>query len=269
MSPNILSHNIALKASLLICGLLSVSSANAEYFGSLNGRTAKLSTQSPITVEATLSKGDYANVDYQQQGIRFNFQYSPKIVLFGDIGEAKLSSKNDNSFGIGAYYSFGRSLIKSFDSALKVSFHKVSFGGSAGSVRSSKQSSTKSSRCRITPAYGVLGAIEYGGYFECPIGRPSTTSSSGSAGRRGGGGNIQNIAIELLVSGELPNTLLGDRANWYANGGIQLLDGGPKDDTVFGIGAGVVVPWDKVDVYAGIEFTDDPVFGVGVRYSVE
>lgn len=250
--------NIALKLVFVACSALSVSVSHAEYFGSPSGRTAKLSVQPQLTLEATYSTGDFATADYQQMGVRLNYQYSPKILMFGDLGQSEVGSESEISFGLGAYYSFDQSILGSDDSAVKVSLHQVNFERIPGAISSSDIVCSP----YMLPIYGPTGLlISSPTYLDCSL------ESNGSAGPDSGG-DIRNIAIELLISGAMSDSLFGEKANWYANGGIQMLDGFREDDTVLGIGAGVVLPLSDAEVYAGFDYADETSVGVGYRYFV-
>ena len=258
MNQRFSNGGIALKLVLLVCCTLNASVAYAEYFGSPTGRTAKLSAQPPLTLEATFSTGDYATADYQQIGVRLNYQYSQKILMFGDLGQSEIGSENETSFGLGAFYSLGQSILGSDDSAVKVSLHQVNFKIIPGGTSSSGGGTTT-----CTPLFSV--DFENPEVEPCfPIFIPGTTTSRPSTG-----GNIRNIAIELLISGAMSDSLFGDRASWYANGGIQILNAEFEDDTVLGIGAGIVLPLSGSEVYAGFDYADETSIGLGYRYFVQ
>lgn len=241
----------ALKFVLLIAGALNVSVLHAEYFGSLTGRTANFSAHPKMSVEGTFSTGEFVVADYQQMGIRLNYQYAPGILLFGDLGQSELGAQSENSFGVGGYYSLGESILGSKHSAVKVSLHKVSFGKSVSSARSVKCSG---------PAVVLDINLDF---------QPGTASCTPGRIRYGNGGDIQNIAIEYLISGELSSVMPDSNASWYANGGVQMFSGDYVDDTVIGFGAGVVVPFNSSEVYAGLDYADEMSFGIGFRYFLQ
>jgi len=131
----------ALKFAVVICTMifcmLSGSIAHAEYFGAPTGRTATFSTQPQLSIEGALSNGEFLESDYTQVGVRLNYQFNPKLLMFGDLGQSELGTESEISFGIGAYYSLGQSILGSDDSAVKVSVHQVNFDkipGSSGGV---------------------------------------------------------------------------------------------------------------------------------------
>lgn len=254
MSHGRLYHRVVLKAVMLICSAMSTSIVHAEYFGSPTGRTAKFSSQTPLAVEVGVSKGEFENADYKQMGVRLNYQHTPNIVVFGDLGQSELDAKSETSFGLGAYYSLEQSILGSDDSAVKLSVHKVDF--ETVTVRTGGGSSVNNGcRWEITALGPNLNCI------------PQVSSSPGRSYTRGG--SISNIAIELLISSAMPDSILGDAANWYANGGIQLLNGAVEDDAVLGFGAGFVVPVAESEVYAGFEYAGATYVGVGIRYFIQ
>jgi len=266
MNNGISNHCIAvlLKAVLLICSALTASVSHAEYFGSPTGRTATFSSQPQLAVEATFSNGEFAGVDYQQMGLRLNYQYSPKIMVFGDLGQSELSSESETSFGLGAYYSLGQSILGSDDSAVKVSLHQVSFDTISGVTGGGVSVETV---CRPDDPITLPGILDDDLGLNPLLCLPEVTSTSGTSFSRGGA--IRNIAIELLISGAMSGSILGDNANWYANGGIQLLNGAIEDDTVLGIGIGVVLPMTESEIFAGLDYADDTYVGLGYRYFVQ
>lgn len=185
-------------------------------------------------------------------------------MVFGDLGQSELSSESETSFGLGAYYSLGQSILGSDDSAVKVSLHQANFdtitGVTGGGV-------SVENVCRPDDPLTLGGILDDYLVPNLLLCLPEATSSSGTSYSRGGA--IRNIAIELLISGAISDSLLGDRANWYANGGIQLLNGAVEDDTVLGIGIGVVLPMTKSEVFAGLDYADDAYVGLGYRYFVQ
>lgn len=261
--------NIVLTQIILICSAMSISAAHAEYFGSPTGRTANFLAQPQLTLEATFSTGDFASVEYQQMGVRLNYQYTPKILVFGDIGKSELSFQNETSFGIGAYYAMEQSILGSDDSAVKVSLHQVNFAILPGSLTETQSISTSIECKPYKPA--TPGAVDWDLEWslepqECFTVVDTQTDSTRGPSR---GGDIRNIAIELLISGALSDSVFGDSANWYANGGVQMLDGFRADDTVLSIGTGVVIPLSEAEVYAGFDYADETYVGIGYRYFVQ
>ena len=229
--------------------VLASSTANAEYFGSLNGRTAKFNAHPTMTVEATFSTGDFLTSDYQQISLRFNYQYSPRVLMFGDLGQSELSGRSDTSIGVGGYYALNTPVLWSDHSAVKMSLHQVDFGILPGSTYLNCSAGL--------PYIGIDGLL----YIDPGI---CTTVVGPSRG-----GDVRNIAAELLISGAIDNPIIGDAASWYANGGIQMLSGDIADDTVVSLGGGIVYPFSATEFYAGWEYADELFVGIGVRYLIK
>jgi len=255
---------VLMVSSVLTVSVLTVSVAHAEYFGLPSGRTAKFTTQPSLAIEAAYSNGEFASVDYQQTGVRLTYQYSPKILMFGDLGQSELSSESENSFGLGAYYSLNQSILGSDNSAVKVSLHQVNFdrisSTSGGGVKPVQ-------KCSWQYPVTLGGWLDTGGLspdYECELDVETTSGSTTTSG-----GAIRNIAFELLISGAMSGYILGDGANWYANGGVQLFNGAVEDDTVLGFGIGIVLPISESEFYAGFDYADDTYMGIGYRYFVK
>lgn len=137
---------------------------------------------------------------------------------------------------------------------------------------------------RLVPGlmiYGDLGISEYGfrfggssdgaafglGVFYQLRDLFSFADSSAKVSYHKVGGDIdQNaIVVELLISGLDPITDSG--LNWYANTGIHRFSGNGSD-TELGIGGGVFMPLGPGEIYAGADFIDEIIFGLGFRYSI-
>jgi len=247
---------------VLFCSALTTSPSYAEYFGSPTGRTAQFSVQTPLALEIAYSNGEFVSSDYQQIGVRLSYQFSPKILVFGDIGQSELSSESETSFGLGAYYSLNQSILGSDDSAVKVSLHQVDFAVVPG--RTITSFGGIETGCRLEFIPNILGD----GLPDLDCTPQVTTSGANTYTTAASGGAIRNIAVELLISGAIGDSILGGGAHWYANGGIQMFNGA-MDDTVLGIGAGIVLPIAKSEVYGGFDYADDAYVGIGFRYFIE
>lgn len=249
---------IWLKTTLLICiayfAFFSASVVHAEVFGSLSGRTANFSSHPQLALEATFSTGEFESADYRQLGLRINYKYTSQILLFGDLGKAKLNSVSENSFGIGAFYSLAKPILGN-NAALKASIHQVKFGGIAGSGGGGLEQ-------QCTPDFSTVTG-EATGFLNC-VAVPVSGGSGGSSGDQ-----THNIAAELLISRATPNPLLVEGSSWYANGGIQILISGSAEEAYIAFGAGVVLPFTNSEAYAGIDFVDDIHFGAGYRYFIK
>jgi len=254
-----------MKLMLLSCSMMGISNSHAEYFGSPTGRTASFASQPQMTVEATASTGNFESADYQQMGLRLNYRYSPSLLVFGDIGQSKLNSETETSLGFGAYYPLSQTILGSEHTAIKVSYHQVNFE-TLTSLSGGGVSITQNCRPDDPITFGGIldNDLAPGGIICLPVvtNRPGSSSSSG--------GDIRNIAIEMLISGEMPDSMLGENgANWYANGGIQMLNGDLTDDTILGVGTGIVLPLTNSEAYVGIDYADEMQAGIGFRYFVK
>jgi len=99
--------------------------SQAEFFGTLNGRSANLDLAPNLSVEAAFITGDYGEADYQNIGARINYKASPLLMVYGDFGLTEIGDFDGNGFGIGAYYMV-EGLLTTVDFAAKFSFHKAS-----------------------------------------------------------------------------------------------------------------------------------------------
>ncbi len=242
---------IGLKIAVMAFATLTTVNSHAEIFGSMTGRTAEYSAQPQLSLEATITNGEVFGSDFQQLGMRVNYKHTSRILVFGDIGKSELASESEVSFGLGAFYSLEQSLL-GINTAVKVSFHQANFGsGSIGSGGLVQQ-------CR--PHTSTVDGL------------PELTTICHAVPRDSGGGssssNFTNIALELHTSGAIPGSALGANTQWYVNGGIQSVRGGGQNDIIPGVGAGIVLPLDKHEVFAGVEYADEIFLGAGFRYLV-
>lgn len=76
--------------------------------------------------------------------------------------------------------------------------------------------------------------------------------------------DASNLAFEFLISTQLG---YGPRGNidFYANTGIQYLDFGPSDDVELSIGGGAIMPIGPGEIFVGLDYVDDAMFGGGFR----
>lgn len=233
-------HHTIWFALLLLLGASPVS--HAEYFGLQIGRTAQIATHPKMTLETGYSTGDMDDVDYSHLGFRLNYKFAPNVLFFGDLGQSEFGAADEISYGLGAFYGFGQQLFNKTETAAKVSFHRADFAGSSGQ-----------STC-----------IQYFTEDLLFVTVPGSCSSGA-----GSGGDIRNIKLELLISGDITAASLKQAMQWYANAGMQLVKRGGDNDTVLGFGGGVVLPLNRSEAYAGIESADGLTFGFGFRYFVQ
>jgi len=240
---------------LLVSCLFISTSLNAEYFGVQNGRIARFSDQPNVSVEAGYTFGDFASVDYKQLGVRLNYLLSPDVMVFGGIGQSDINRNEETSYGLGIYYSISDYISWSNEIALKLSYHQADFKSAIGG---------------IYPTYLCLGApltvnpnstdLEYNPNACQWLYIPISVNTEGK---------INNIVLELLMSGSLTEKFAGLTTNWYMSGGLHTLGGDIEGDQEFGIGGGLVFPNNDVEFYVGFEYVDESTIGFGLRYSVQ
>ena len=248
-----------LSALLFTVGVLIPCASYAEYFGVPIGRTVEFSNQPELSVEGAYLTGKIKKASYQHTGARLNYKLSPNVLLFGDLGQSKVESAGDTTFGMGMYYGLDRSVTGNLNAAVKVSFHQANLVR-RGNIRS-----------KAHDVDGAIGCMQYFNsdlfWVTIPGSCSTTTGGSGGAGASSGASEIRNLALEVMFSGDLPDSSLKQSVQWYANGGVQLLSG-DSDNSVFGVGMGMVVPLDSSEAYAGIDYADGFVLGFGLRYFV-
>jgi hypothetical protein len=96
-------------------------SAQADTLGPLDGRSPDPGQLSQMSVEVGyVSEGDFSTI-----AGRFNYQYSPLLTLYGDIGLVDIGDNYDgNAFGIGArYYLANQRIMPELDLAVRASYH--------------------------------------------------------------------------------------------------------------------------------------------------
>ena len=216
---------LALGAALVALGL---GSAQAEYLGPINGRSANPGNLPPLSVEGNFASSDF----YQFIGGRVNYRVSPELVVFGDLGLIEIgpgfSDADGLGFGLGAYfYLANQQILPQLDIAAKGSYHfgQVEFDG-------------------ITGVNPITGAVTTGGVDL----------------------DVSNISLEVLVSGKEPLTANG--LGWYANAGIQIAGGDGPDDTEILLGGGAYLPLGPGEAYGGIDLIDELTIGIGYRFFI-
>ncbi len=95
-------RKIALLLSL--AGLMITMPAHAEFFGLVNGRSADVTNAPDRSIEAGVGFGDFFDADYTHFGIRYNYKYSPKLMVIGNLGLSEAGNDDGVSFGVGAFY---------------------------------------------------------------------------------------------------------------------------------------------------------------------
>lgn len=74
------------------------------------------------------------------------------------------------------------------------------------------------------------------------------------------------LSVEFLISGQQP--IMDNGMMWYGNASINRLDNGRTSDTEPGFGGGVYLPLGPGEAYAGVDWIDELMFGVGYRFSL-
>ena len=117
------------KFGLCLSMLLLSASANAEFMGLLNGRSANPGSDPTLSVEAGFVTGDLGGADHQHIGARVNYRLNSELTLYGDFGlVSEIGSADGNPFGIGAYYHLANQRIaENLDMAIKGSLHLGSY----------------------------------------------------------------------------------------------------------------------------------------------
>lgn len=120
---------------LLILG----NSAQAEYLGLINGRTAAPGDMTELTAELGLVAGDLDRFSYQNIAARINYRLTDELVLIGDIGVSEFGDADGTPYGLGMMYHLSRQRISDrVEIAGKVSYHqgRYKFANSRGDLSS-------------------------------------------------------------------------------------------------------------------------------------
>lgn len=102
--------------------------AQAEFYGTLNGRLADPSNAPTISVEGAFITGD----DYQNINGRLNYQLNELVTVYGDFGLLEYgpgfgADADGNGFGAGVYYYVAdQTFLQNMDFAVHGSFHTAS-----------------------------------------------------------------------------------------------------------------------------------------------
>jgi hypothetical protein len=96
-------------------------STQADTLGPLDGRSPDPSQMSEMSVEV----GYVSEDDFSSFSGRFNYQYTPLVTLYGDLGLVDLGDSADGTaFGIGArYYLENQRIVPELDLAVRASYH--------------------------------------------------------------------------------------------------------------------------------------------------
>lgn len=114
----------ALAIALLLTGSAT---AQADFFGTLSGRSANPANNPQQSIEASLTfSGDYRNI-----GARYNQTLNENLSVYGDFGLSEVIGPDGTSFGGGVFYylpnlSNTATLLNSLDLAVQANFHTAS-----------------------------------------------------------------------------------------------------------------------------------------------
>lgn len=80
---------------------------------------------------------------------------------------------------------------------------------------------------------------------------------------------LSSLAVEILISGRQP---VANQVNWYANVGYHRITvklNASDSTNEIGLGGGLVLDTGEGEAYAGVDYIDELVFGIGFRYFVQ
>lgn len=78
--------------------------------------------------------------------------------------------------------------------------------------------------------------------------------------------DVSNIMVDVLFSGREP--LNENLMNWYASVGLGRLDLDVDDNIELAFSGGVTMPLSGGEIYGGIDYEDEMMFGAGFRYNL-
>ena len=81
--------------------------------------------------------------------------------------------------------------------------------------------------------------------------------------------DLSSLAVEILISGRQP---VANQVNWYANVGYHRITvklNSSDSTNEIGLGGGFVLDTGEGEAYAGVDYIDELVFGIGFRYFVQ
>ena len=114
---------------VLIASLGLSMSAQSDTLGPLDGRSPDPGQMSPMSVEV----GYVSEDEFSTIGGRFNYQMSPVLSLYGDLGIVEIGNGDGNAFGFGArYYLSNQRIAPQLDLAVRASYHVGSVDFSSG-----------------------------------------------------------------------------------------------------------------------------------------
>ena len=114
--------------------LIFSSSTQAGSLGPLDGRSPDSSQMSTMSIEVGyVSEGELSSFSG-----RFNYQFSPLLTVYGDVGLVDVDNGDGGAFGIGVrYYLSNQRIVPQLDLAVRASYHTstVEFDMTSGSER--------------------------------------------------------------------------------------------------------------------------------------
>jgi len=211
----------------------------AELFGTVDGRSADVASQSQMAIELHANQG---SEDFSWQGLRFNYKVSDSLVVFADYAKSKVDKVD----------------IGPANQVVEIGFDGNAMGG--GFVLG-LQDLVSGFDTSITGSYHVAKMPDTGGVtFN---NQPTEIDLE-----------MTTMSARILVSPQEALTASG--MFWYASAGYSTLEGkivGPQElelDDVAGatFGLGLVMPLSAGEVFLGYESVDgDRIAGGGFRYS--
>jgi len=226
----------ALTATALMLLSLPV---QADVFGTVDGRSADLSSHSQMSVE--LNTNSFAK-EFKWNGARVNYKVSDSMVVFGDFAAVKATDieledkstieSDGNAYGGGLIMNFP-SMVDGYNTSLKASYHTGKLEGK------------EDVRNTVTGQQGKLNL------------------------------NSKIMNANLLISPEQPMSDTG--MTWYATLGFgkmeSKMEGVGRTQTLIDLsgaiaGVGIVYPVSMGELFVGYEnFDGKTAAGGGFRYS--
>ena len=235
------------KILLAIVTLLVSGTAQAEFFGLMNGGLSTQKEPKDLSIEAGFATGELSDIDYSYLGLRASYQFNNKFLVFGDIGSTEIGPSDELSFGVGVTYELGQIFDFGQSYALKGTLHQFE-------VASTNFSTSISG--------GGVSVDPFDGSLTVDPGVPVSSFSSSRA-------TALSYAIELLLRGNPLDALevKGVSPVWFASGGIRLFNDF-NVDTMFSFGGGIAYSYDNLTYYAAANLIEDVVLGIGIKLDI-
>ncbi len=220
-----------LKRLVLLAGLVATSmTAQADWFGTLSGRSADPSNSPKLSVEGSFTtSGDYQNI-----GARVNYGVNDTLTVYGDFGLSEFGP-DGNSFGLGVFYYLpaltqSSSAMGNLDTAIQANYHTADLDG-----------------------------LDFTG-----LGVALLISPKEAMNPENGLSWYANLGLTRL-SFDFPTETIDIGFGVPA---IRV-GGGSVDETELQIGGGIYLPMGPGTLYAGADLIDEFIFGVGYRFGIQ